>query len=72
MESEARLMSPVAELSQSPIPADAYDKFPGQWVAIRHGQIVANADSFEALKAREEVLESDVLFRVPEQNAHYF
>lgn len=65
-------MAPVAEISQPPIPPEAFDRFPGKWVAIREGQVVADADTLEALEGDDRVKPSDTRFRVPERDAKFF
>ncbi len=65
-------MAPVAEFSQSPVPSEAFERFPGKWVAIRGGDVVAAADTLQALTADERVEDSDIRFRVPEPDAHFF
>ncbi len=65
-------MAPVAQLSQSPVPSEAFERFPGKWIAIRSGEIVAAADTLELLTADEQVRDTDIRFRVPEPGANFF
>jgi hypothetical protein len=51
-------------IAQSPIPAEAYEKYRGCWVAIRDDRIVAAHEDYEALVANPEVQKEDVLFHV--------
>lgn len=59
-------------VSTSPLSAEEYEKYGGQWIAVRDGDVIAHADSFEALAENEEVRSTDVLFRVPEAGAYFF
>jgi hypothetical protein len=63
---------PVAEISGPPVPSDAFDRFPGQWVAVRDGEIIADASTLEELEADSRVTEADACFRVPEEGAKFF
>ena len=65
-------MAPLAELSQLPVPSDAFDRFPGRWVAVRNEMVVADAETLGELDANPNVMASDVRFRVPEPDAHFF
>jgi hypothetical protein len=65
-------MGPVAEISGPPVPSDAFDRFPGRWVAVRDGDIVADADTLEELQADGHVSDDDTCFRVPEEGAKFF
>jgi hypothetical protein len=62
-------MAPVVELSQPPVPAEAFERFPGRWVAVNDGRIVADASTLEELDADERVSENDARFRVPKEGA---
>jgi hypothetical protein len=65
-------MSAVAEISQLPIPAEAFERFPGRWVAVSDGEIVADALTLEDLEADPRVSLTDTCFRVPEEGAKFF
>jgi Family of unknown function (DUF5678) len=65
-------MSAVIEISQPPVPADAFDRFPGRWVAINDGDIVADAPTLEELEADERVSKNHTRFRVPEKDSKFF
>jgi hypothetical protein len=62
-------MAPVAEVSPPPVPAEAFERFPGRWVAVRDGEIVADARTIEELEASSRVQAADTFFRVPEPNS---
>jgi len=65
-------MSAVVEISEPPIPAEAFVQFPGRWVAVHDGEIVADAPTLEELEADARVQPTDTCFRVPEQGAKFF
>jgi hypothetical protein len=64
-------MAAVVEISPPPVPAEAFERFPGRWVAIRDGDIVADAGTPEELEADERVDTTDTLFRVPESGSKF-
>jgi Family of unknown function (DUF5678) len=64
-------MAPVAEISPPPVPAEAFERFPGRWVAVRDGKIIADADSIEELEANRLVTPEETFFRVPEPGAKF-
>lgn len=64
----------VAEsnIAQSPLPAGASEKYPGKWIAVRAGEVVASADELEDLRADERIEPDDALYHVPPQGAYFF
>lgn len=65
-------MSAVVEISPPSVPAEAFERFPGRWVALRDGHIVADAETLEDLESNEQVEASDTRFRVPTAGAKFF
>lgn len=63
---------PVAEVSRSPVPQDAFEKFPGRWIALRGGEVAADAATLEELRQDERTESTDALFRVPEPSTHFY
>jgi hypothetical protein len=53
------------------VPAEAFERFPGRWIAVRDAEIVANARTIEDLQANELIGPSDTFFRVPEPNSKF-
>jgi hypothetical protein len=64
-------MAPVAEVSPPPVPAEAFERFPGRWIAVRDGEIVADALTIEELEASPRVETADTFVRVPEPNSKF-
>ena len=64
-------MAAVVEISPPPVPADAFERFPGLWVAIRDGSIVAHAHDLDDLEADDDVAITDTLFQVPEPGSKF-
>ena len=64
-------MAAVVEISPPPVPAEAFERFPGRWVAIRDGSIVADAHALKDLEEDEDVYITDTLFRVPEPGSKF-
>jgi len=62
----------TVEISQSPISAELAREYAGRWVALRRGQVVAAADSYEELRADERVTREDALYLVPEPESYFF
>jgi hypothetical protein len=60
------------QIAQSALPAGAAEKFAGRWIAIRHGEIIADAATMEDLTADEGVRDDDTLYHVPQQNSAFF
>lgn len=59
-------------VSQPPVPAEAFEKYPDQWIAIRDAKIVAAAPTIEELDANEAVEDTDTLFLVPDPSTHFY
>jgi len=64
-------MAAAVEISPPPVPAEAFERFPGRWVAVRDGDIVSDARTLEDLEADERVAITDTVFRVPEPNSKF-
>ncbi len=64
-------MAPVVDVSPPPVPAEAFERFSGRWVAVRDGEIVADASTIEELETRQPVEAADTFFRVPEPNSKF-
>jgi hypothetical protein len=64
-------MAAVVEISPQPVPVEAFERFPGRWVALRDGDVVADARTLEELEADERVNAADTLFRVPEPGSKF-
>lgn len=62
----------VADVSKPPVPQEAFEHFPGRWIALRDGEIVADAETEEELRKDGRVEFGDVLFEVPEADAHFY
>lgn len=58
--------------SKPPVPQEAFERFPGRWIALRAGEIVADADTREELQHDERVESTDALYRVPEPSTHFY
>lgn len=65
-------MAPTAEISRSPVPQEAFESFAGRWIALREGEIIADADTREELRRDERVDSKDTLFRVPDPSTHFY
>jgi hypothetical protein len=65
-------MARIAEVSKSPVPQEAFDNFPGRWIALRDGEIVSDAATNEELRQDDRVESTDALFRVPEASTHFY
>jgi hypothetical protein len=66
-----KIMTAAVEISLSPVPAEAFERYPGCWIAVRSGDILAAAPTLEELDADELVEATDVLFRVPDSNSTF-
>jgi Family of unknown function (DUF5678) len=62
----------ASTISKPPVPQEAFDRFPGRWVALRDGEIIADAKTEEKLRQDERVESTDALFRVPETSTHFY
>lgn len=59
------------ERVRSPLPA-GIEKYEGRWVAIRDGEIVADAETLEALVADEHTSDTDLIYLVPERGTYFY
>jgi hypothetical protein len=64
-------MTAAVEISLPPVPAEAFERYPGCWIAVRSGDIVAAARTLEELDTNELVEATDALFRVPDSNSTF-
>ena len=64
-------MSSTADIARSPLP-DGIEQYAGMWVAIRGGKVVASAETVEDLFEGDNVLTTDVLYRVPERGSYFY
>jgi hypothetical protein len=62
----------AATVSKPPVPQEAFERFPGRWIALRDGKIVADAATEERLRRDKRVKSKDALFRVPETSTHFY
>jgi hypothetical protein len=65
-------MAPIAVVARAPVPAEAFERFPGRWIALRDGEVVADAATPEELRQDERVDADDTLFLVPDPSTHFF
>jgi hypothetical protein len=65
-------MTSVVTVSRPPVPAEVFELFPGRWVAIRDGEVVADAGSRNELDSDSRVEPADARFKVPEPGAKFF
>jgi Family of unknown function (DUF5678) len=64
-------MSSTREVVRSPLP-EVVEQYSGRWVAIRGDNVVADANSLEALTQDERVRPEDLLYRVPDGGTYFF
>jgi hypothetical protein len=62
----------TATIAKSPVPAEAFEKYPDKWIAIRDGKVVAVDDDYDALTAHPDVLQSDTLYHVPSSSTYFY
>lgn len=61
----------VATQVRSPLP-EGVEEYAGKWIAIRDDKIIASADTVEDLYNDDSVLETDVVYRVPERGSYFY
>ena len=59
-------------IAESPVPREAFERFPGKWIAVRGTEIVAWADSLEDLESNPTVVETDTRALVPDATKHFY
>ncbi len=60
-------------VSNPPVPEEAFERYAGQWVAVRAGrEIVAAAETLEELRENPAIVETDAFFHVPESGSLFF
>lgn len=62
----------IAVVAKSPVPAEAFEKYPDQWIAIRDGNVVAADDDYDELVAHPDVRRSDTLYHVPSSSTYFY
>ncbi|HEX8745120.1 MAG TPA: DUF5678 domain-containing protein [Thermoleophilaceae bacterium] len=60
------------DIAQSPLPADAGEKYAGRWIAVREGVVVADANSLEELTSDQRVRDDDAVYHVPPPHSAFF
>jgi hypothetical protein len=63
------MSSPIAA---PPVPEEAFERFPGEWIAVRGDMIIASADSLEELERNSTVKSTDTLVLVPDPSTHFY
>jgi len=51
---------------ECPVPAEAYEKHRGKWIAVRSGEIVAVAETLKELWADKRLVSEASAYHVPE------
>lgn len=64
-------MAPIVEVSLPPVPAEAFERYPGRWIAVRDGRVVADGLTIEQLEANPHVESGDAFFRIPKTNSKF-
>jgi hypothetical protein len=64
-------MVAVVDISPPSVPIEAFDRFPGRWVALRDGVIIADARTLEELESDDRTESTDTVFRVPEPGSKF-
>jgi hypothetical protein len=64
-------MALAEQTAKAPISEEALEAHRGKWVALRGGEVIASADSFEELTA-DEVEPSDAIYHVPESPGAFY
>lgn len=62
----------TGSVAQAPIPEEALTKYADKWVAVRAGEVVASADSYEELVEDQRVEITDALFHVPTDSSLFY
>jgi len=58
--------------ARAPLPDGALEEYAGKWIAVREGDVVASADSYEKLRAQPNVIDDDATFHVPPATALFY
>ena len=61
--------SPIA---QAALPEGISDAYAGRWIAVRGGEVVADAETLGELTDDSRVRDDDTFFRVPPPNSAFF
>jgi hypothetical protein len=61
----------AVDVAQSPLP-EGVERYAGEWIALRDGEVIAHAETLEALTQDESVVDTDVLYRVPERGSFFY
>jgi hypothetical protein len=64
-------MSSTIDVARSPLP-EHVEKYEGRWIAIRNGEVIADAATLDALRKNRRVRPTDVLYRVPERDSYFY
>jgi hypothetical protein len=66
-------MGRASVVARPPIPAEAFEKYPNQWIALRDGTIVAVADTYDELVAHPAVRpQDDMLYHVRSSSTYFY
>jgi hypothetical protein len=65
-------MSVAPEIARSPLPSEVEDRYAGKWIAIRDGDVIAEADDLERLMDDERVRPEDAVYHVPEAGSYFY
>ncbi len=59
-------------VAQSALPSGVADDYAGRWIAVRAGEVIADADTLDELAADARVRDDDTLYHVPPPNSAFF
>ena len=62
----------ATSFAQTPLSPEALERYTGQWVAVRNGEVVASGDSYDELRAHEGVTDTDAVYHVPSADSLFY
>jgi hypothetical protein len=59
-------------VERSPLTAAILEEHAAKWIAVRDGDVVAEAETLEDLRANQDVRREDAVYLVPERASYFF
>jgi hypothetical protein len=59
-------------LAQPPLPKAAAEEFADKWIAVRAGEVIASADTYDELLVSADITEDDATYHVPPASALFY
>jgi hypothetical protein len=65
-------MTVINREAPPPLREETLDRYRGKWIALRHGEVIASADTLRELASDDRVEPLDPVYRVPPVATYFY